>query len=631
MKKIIFATLFSSAIIASIYDAFANSNGQGGATAAPGELTCSQASCHGSGNGEGSLAGLADNTGGGSISISGLTGTYVPGQLYHLTVHIAQTGGTTFGFNLEALDASYGSAGTFTVTQAGTQLRTGVAGTRNGITMGHAGSTGTIAGMNPDFFDFTFDWTAPTSSVGPVTFYTAGIAANSSSLQDSGDQVYSTSLAIAPTVAPASMILISRTTLSNPSFSALANTVGTINDFYVAGKTLSGNLTVAVTGAQFNVSTSNSGPWLSSIPLTATSGSVAGTRIFVRYSGAASGTQTGSITISGGGATQKTIALSGVVRTPTISVPAPASLNFGTVNVGSGTSATQTFTYTPANPVNDYILTCPTGYEISFVPTRDFQSVITLKYFGFAFAPTVYVRLKNPQIAGSINGNLTIATQGATTQQLALSATAVNPAQYVLASTDYLNLFTTNPLAASANQTFTVHGAGLTSTMNIDAAAPFEVSTSPTSGFNTSITINPTGGTVANTTIYVRYNPTVAYLDFGSITVSSTGCIDQNININGDCFGSPAASINDISKNEKISIYPNPATSVINMKGVPAKSTIKVYDISGKLVLEKDATQTNVSADNILTLNVNGLPAGVYTVITENNKNRISNKVVISK
>ncbi len=543
MKKIITYLIILLMSVGVFTEMYSNLNGASSQTAAPGEVTCSQAGCHGSGNGEISSGGLADNMGGGSIVISGIGGTYVPGTTYTITVKVSQLGAGRFGFNAEALDASNGNAGTLTATQVGTWMRQGINGTRNTVSQGHSGSSGPTAGVGTDYFDFTFTWQAPATSVGPVTIWASGVAINQSGLNDSGDQVYSTSLTLNPTTVAAAQILVSRTAFNNPSFYSLASAVGNTQVFWAAGQGLSGNLNALCVGATFRISTSSAGPWTSTLALPATGGVVPGTAIYVQYTGQASGTQTGTVTITGGGAANKVIPLSGVVRTggtqPAITAPNPGVLNFGAVPVGSGATAPQSFSYTPSNPVASMTITCPPSYEISFVPTREYSGMIKTIFFGIGFPTTLYVRLKNPQVVGTFNGTITIAMPGATTQSVSLTATSTMPAALVLASTDALSLFTTNPGTPSAAQMFSVNGSGLTSNLDVTAPANFEVSLSPSSGFGASVSIAPSGGTVAATTVYARYNNFFAALDAGSITVSSQGAVSQLIYVNADCFGTP--------------------------------------------------------------------------------------------
>jgi hypothetical protein len=615
------------------YEMYSNLNGASSQTPAPGEVTCSQARCHGSGNGENSSGGLADNAGGGSVVISGIGGTYIPGTVYHMTVTVNQLGAQRFGFNCEALDASNGNAGTLTITQAGTWLRSGINGTRQGVSQGHSGVSGPTAGTGTDLFNFYFDWTAPATSVGPVTFYASGVAVNFSGLNDSGDEVYSTSLNVNPTTATAAQILISRTSFNFPSFYSLPSTVGNMQVFWAAGQSLTGNLTASVTGTQFQIATTAAGPWATSIPLTATSGVVNGTPIYVQYTGPATGTQTGTVTVSGGGATSKSIPLSGVVRTgataPSITTPTPTAINFGTVSVGGGNTTPQTFTFTTANPVSQLTITASAGFEISGSPTYDYETTISPALVGIGFTSSLNVRLKNPQTAGTYTGSVTMAMAGATTQTVSLTANATLPAQLVLASTDHLNLFTSNPGSPSATQTLSVNGTGLTSTLDVIAPTNFEVSLSAASGFSSSVSIAPTGGTVAATIIYARYNNAAAGLDAGTITVGSTGAVNQNIFVNGDCFGSAMEIKNSSNKENSVAIFPNPSTGIAYVKtsNLTNNLFVTVLDVNGKTVIMERINSENEKLD------LSNHPAGIYFVgVLDANMNIIGRqKLVITK
>lgn len=583
------------------YELYSNSNGASSQTTAPGEVTCSQSGCHGAGNGEGSSGGLIDNSGGGSVAISGISGTYVPGAVYHMTVTVTQQGGGKFGFNFEALDISNGNAGTFTITQTGTWIRQGVNGTRNTVSQGHSGSSGPIAGAGSNSFDFYFDWTAPSSSIGPVTFYATGLAVNMNGVNDSGDQVYYNTLTVNPTTAPSAQILLSRTSFNFPSYYALPNSTGNMQEFWVGGVGLSGNLTASVSGSQFMIATSSSGPWVTSIPLTASGGVVNGTGIYVQYTGPASGTQTGTVTVSGGGAASRTIPLSGVVRTgataPTFTAPTPSTINFGTVSVGSGNTAPQTFTVQYANPVGSVTLQCTPGFEISSSVGYDYSNTMTPNFVGIGFTTVGYVRAKNPQTAGTFTGNITIAMPGATTQTVSLSVTATMPSQLVLASTNYLSLFTSTPGTPSATQTLSVNGTGLSSTLDVASSTNFEVSLQANSGFGSLVSITPSGGNVPATTVYVRYNNPLAGLDAGDLTISSTGAISQDVQLNGDCFGASTV-VKDVVKKDLLSVYPNPSTGFITLKSefFPGRSVI-ITDINGQYVYSEKLRSSNETID----------------------------------
>lgn len=82
----------------------------------------------------------------------------------------------------------------------------------------------------------------------------------------------------------------------------------------------------------------------------------------------------------------------------------------------------------------------------------------------------------------------------------------------------------------SAAQTCTVTGYSLTAGITAAATAPFEVSADGTT-FGSSANLAATGGT-----LYVRYAPTAAGTDNGTVTLSSTGASDVTLTLNGSCL-----------------------------------------------------------------------------------------------
>jgi hypothetical protein len=164
-------------------------NGKAGYTGSPGELKCND--CHNS---------FTINTGGGSVYISSTNMNnwqYVPGQVYNMKVTVKKTGVSLFGVGLEALTPSNTNAGTITVTSTtkaqlknanvSSVLRSNLVHKLNG-------------GADPDSSVFTFNWTAPATNVGNVTFYFAGVAANGNG-DEFSDYVYNSSRVITPFIA----------------------------------------------------------------------------------------------------------------------------------------------------------------------------------------------------------------------------------------------------------------------------------------------------------------------------------------------------------------------------------------------------------------------------------------------
>lgn len=187
MKKIITLSLLAIAILGTFIQGLEHSNGMVGYTNSPGENNCR--SCHNS---------FALNSGGGSIASSSADMTswvYTPGTTYNLTVTVSKTAVTLFGVNVEILDSTGANAGTINVTDAAkTQTSNVTIGGKTRTDLTHktgGGSSSTGAAT------FNFSWTAPTSSLGNVTMYYSGIAANFNN-KDDGDYVYTGSQVFAP-------------------------------------------------------------------------------------------------------------------------------------------------------------------------------------------------------------------------------------------------------------------------------------------------------------------------------------------------------------------------------------------------------------------------------------------------
>ena len=176
-----------------------------GYTGAPQEEPQACAECH-----------VPPDAGTGKISITAPQ-TYVPGQTYPITVTHANADQTRlrWGFELTVLDnASDEKAGQLQNPDGLTQVlnNAGPGSARQYIE--HT-AAGTFAGQH-NGASWTFNWTAPPTDVGPVTFYAAGNQANNDG-NTSGDYIYKTFVASAPvsstpdfalTVSPASRSVV---------------------------------------------------------------------------------------------------------------------------------------------------------------------------------------------------------------------------------------------------------------------------------------------------------------------------------------------------------------------------------------------------------------------------------------
>ncbi|MCK9616887.1 MAG: T9SS type A sorting domain-containing protein [Lentimicrobiaceae bacterium] len=79
-----------------------------------------------------------------------------------------------------------------------------------------------------------------------------------------------------------------------------------------------------------------------------------------------------------------------------------------------------------------------------------------------------------------------------------------------------------------------------------------------------------------------------------------------------------------------VSLYPNPASSVIKLQYNinSSKAEVKLYNLTGTLVKQSQLSQNA----NLFTMNVSNLPSGVYYIsLIENQKIVVTRKVIIAR
>ncbi len=182
------AIFFLGILGVSIYQINGNSSGASSPkTGAPNENSCN--SCH-----SGSSL-VTSGTQHARIQLKGnFTGSgYIPDSTYTLTLTYAETGKSTFGFQMTALSDGK-AAGTFTAsTRTGTFSSTVNGATRYYIEHNSTGSSG----IAKDSTAWTFQWKAPSNNVGNITFYAALNSTNGNG-SNNGDVVYNKTFSISP-------------------------------------------------------------------------------------------------------------------------------------------------------------------------------------------------------------------------------------------------------------------------------------------------------------------------------------------------------------------------------------------------------------------------------------------------
>jgi hypothetical protein len=192
MRNKFYFSIFMCFFAWMMFNGVTSSAGKSGKSGAPGESTCIQ--CHSSNS-------LNDPTGSIAVSVAGVTnGQYTAGQTYQVSVTIAKSGQSLFGFSAVALDDAGQNTGALVAgTDSHTETSAASGTNRNYVTHNSNG------GLSSNQKTFTFSWTAPSS--GNVNFYFSGIAANNNG-GTSGDFVYTSNLTLAPATMGGGVVVI---------------------------------------------------------------------------------------------------------------------------------------------------------------------------------------------------------------------------------------------------------------------------------------------------------------------------------------------------------------------------------------------------------------------------------------
>ncbi|MBL7817659.1 MAG: T9SS type A sorting domain-containing protein [Saprospiraceae bacterium] len=218
-----------------------------------------------------------------------------------------------------------------------------------------------------------------------------------------------------------------------------------------------------------------------------------------------------------------------------------SSLDNYATNIATNTIAIPTVFTAPAHT---------TGSLTSNTPLQSLSTGITFRLYGVSASGTSGTMRVDDL---TVNGTIVTASN--------------NP--LVTTSTTSLAAFSTNVGTPSTTQNYSVAGFNLTNDISITAPLGFEISLSNSSGFNSSLLLTQSGGSVAQTTIYVRLTGTTQGSFSGNISHVSTGATTKNVSVTG--------SVNVITPTISVSLSTIPTFGTT--EGTP--STAYSYTISG--------------------------------------------------
>lgn len=87
---------------------------------------------------------------------------------------------------------------------------------------------------------------------------------------------------------------------------------------------------------------------------------------------------------------------------------------------------------------------------------------------------------------------------------------------------------------------------------------------------------------------------------------------------------SPLSIVEHAKTKENITLYPNPASNILNLTNIKRQTSVRLYDLYGKLVME---TKT----DRNTTLDISQLTQGIYTLFSHYDQGVDCYKVIINK
>jgi hypothetical protein len=242
------------------------------------------------------------------------------------------------------------------------------------------------------------------------------------------------------------------------------------------------------------------------------------------------------------------------VNNPTVNNPSVNSLT-GFTATNSEASAEQSFTISGQYLTNSIVATAPTGFEVSATSggSASWGATATLTNAATVAATSIYVRLKSGLSDGSKSGNITIASDGATSTSsytVALSGT-VSSTPTLSTSTNSLTTYAnTSAGSNSTSKSFSISGVNLPgSVVTITAPTNYTVSTDDVS-YASSKTVAVSSG-FASSTIYVKFSPTGSGVTSGNITISTQDMTDLTVAVSGNLkkfyFTSAGADISDLN------------------------------------------------------------------------------------
>jgi gliding motility-associated-like protein len=291
--------------------------------------------------------------------------------------------------------------------------------------------------------------------------------------------------------------------------------------------------------------------------------------------------------------------------------PSSTSLLDGTSSANNGAITDFALTGTSSNFVPGYFAQITGSNSVAVGATTQLSHNLS---GGTWSSATTEVATVTP--SGLVNGlfaGTSVITYTYCGQSTIFTITVVPPIPSLTTSSSTLTAFTACKDSVSAEQSFTVSGSDLTADLVVTAPTGYEVSLTTGTGFATSVSITPTTGTVATTTIYVRLAATAINGTSGNITLTSTNATTINV-ATGTAVVSPiaviAAKTATICSASPFSVTPVNGTDVVPADTLYTWTVVDNPNVTGA-VNNSGSVTTFIGESNSIKQNVDALVNGI--------------------
>jgi hypothetical protein len=282
---------------------------------------------------------------------------------------------------------------------------------------------------------------------------------------------------------------------------------------------------------------------------------------------------------------------------PSISL-SKTTISFGSISTGS-TTAEETYNVSGVNLTADITITAPSGYSVSKVSGGPYTSSVTVAHSGGTVSTTPIYAVFSPSSATTYSGNITHASTGATTQNVAVTGDGV--AQFYSAATGNLDVLT--------NWGTSTDGTGSNPANFTDNYQVFNIRNNATPTIAASWTVSGTGSKIVlgDGTNPSNFTIPDAMTVTGTIDVSANGTLTlQNATLSHTYGTLSSTSTINYAQSGTYTIPASP-TTYGHLKITGGTKTLS----SGTLTIQKNLTVDGVTDFNgagtpFSTLNIGG-------------------------